>query len=491
MACGETRVLANITGSDPAGIVAFGDDGVWTTLSDGAGGFNPPEFQFANFGYAAGGWQVDQHPRILADLTGNGRADIIAFGYDGVWTALSNGDGTFTAPSFVFPYYGTAQGWDATKHVRLMADVNGDGRADIVGFGDDGVWTALSNGDGTFALPQYVSGQFGANQGWDPVKHVRVMADLTGNGMADIVAFGDTGVWTALARPNGSFATGRQCFDSFLCKPGWDPAKHVRIMADLSGDGKADIVGFGDAGVWTALSNGDGTFAPAAFVIANFGADQGWTVSQHVRTMANLTGRGKADVVAFGDAGVWTALSNGDGSFAPEGFVLPGFGNSQGWDLTKHVRVMADINGDGKADIVGFGDAGVATALSNGDGSFQYPQFALANFGYEITVLAITRYDREFQDSGIWRSSDGGGTWTRVYAYPRVAASDEGTPDLGQLARAPGNAHSLYAACGTTFAISQNAGSHILRFSDRSLRGNHVAVRSRVPIPLFPRRSTS
>src|SRR2546422_491247 len=97
-------------------------------------------------------------------------------------------------------------------------------------------------------------------------------------------------------------------------------------MSDINGDVKADIVAFGDAGVWTALSTGDGGFAPEKFVLANFGANQGWDPSKHVRTMADINGDGKADVVAFGDDGVWTALSTGDGGFAPAKFVLANFG---------------------------------------------------------------------------------------------------------------------------------------------------------------------
>ena len=32
------------------------------------------------------------------------------------------------------------------KHLRFLTDVNGDGKADIVGFGDDAVQVALSDG---------------------------------------------------------------------------------------------------------------------------------------------------------------------------------------------------------------------------------------------------------------------------------------------------------------------------------------------------------
>ena len=73
----------------------------------------------------------------------------------------------------------------------------------------------------------------------------------------------------------------------------------------LTGDGGADIVGFGDTGVWTALSNGDGTFAAPRVVLADFGAEAGgWQVDKHPRFLADITGDGRADIVGFGDAGV-------------------------------------------------------------------------------------------------------------------------------------------------------------------------------------------
>ena len=115
----------------------------------------------------------------------------------------------------------------------------------------------------------------------------------------------------------------------------------------------------------------------------SFGFDQGWRVDKHPRFLADITGDGRADIVGFGDAGVWTALSNGDGSFQPAQFVQAEFGFDQGWRVDKHPRFLADITGDGRADIVGFGDAGVWTALSNGDGSFQAAQFVLADLGFE------------------------------------------------------------------------------------------------------------
>jgi hypothetical protein len=99
----------------------------------------------ANFAYNAGGWRVDMHPRFLADLTGDGRADIVGFGEAGVWVALNNGNGTFQAPQMVVPSFGyNAGGWRVERHPRFLADLTGDGRADIVGFGNAGVWAWIA-----------------------------------------------------------------------------------------------------------------------------------------------------------------------------------------------------------------------------------------------------------------------------------------------------------------------------------------------------------
>lgn len=46
-----------------------------------------PQLVVRNFGYDAGGWRVGQHPRFLADTTGDGRADIVGFGNAGVWVS--------------------------------------------------------------------------------------------------------------------------------------------------------------------------------------------------------------------------------------------------------------------------------------------------------------------------------------------------------------------------------------------------------------------
>ena len=42
----------------------------------------------------------------------------------------------------------SARGWTREKYVRTVEDVNGDGMGDLVAFGEDGVYASLSNGSG-------------------------------------------------------------------------------------------------------------------------------------------------------------------------------------------------------------------------------------------------------------------------------------------------------------------------------------------------------
>jgi hypothetical protein len=285
-------------------------------------------------------------------------------------------------------------GWLTTKDPRLLARVNRDSAADLVGFGGAGVYLSFSSGTQFnpphFGTAQFVLAEFGSDHGWTVTNHVRTLADIDGDGLDDIVAFGDDGVWTALSTGTG-FGPPRLVVGNFGYNQGWRVDKHVRLLADINGDGRKDIVAFGDDGVWTALADGFGGFAAPAFVIANFGANQAWTTTNHVRTTADLNHDGRADIVAFGDAGVWTALSAGGGGFASPGFVLANFGYSTAagsWRVDRNPRLLADLDKDGNADIVGFAEAGVFTARSLGDGTFAQAVFASPDFGTSLSQPA-------------------------------------------------------------------------------------------------------
>ena len=471
----QPRFVADLTGDGSVDIVGFGLDGVWASVNDGDGTFQPPNMVLFGFNFHTG-WLVERHPRFVVDLTGDGRADMIGFGDAGAWTALNNGDGTFQAMKFVVADLGYEQGWRVDQHPRFVADITGDGKADLVGFGNDGVWVALGNGDGTFQAPAFVIADLGYDQGWRVDQNPRFVVDVTGDGKADLVGFGNDGVWVALSNGDGSFQPPKLVLADFDPAHGWDGTKHLRIMGDLNGDGRADIIGFGDAGVYSAISNGDGTFAPATFILAAMGYNDGWRIENHPRFAADVTGDGVADLVGFGDDGVWVSIT-GDGGAR---LVLDGFCYNQGWRVPLHPRYLADLNGDHRADIIGFGDAGVWTALSNGDATFQPAAFVLADFGYhggpvvESITIDFHTHDDDLDDDTVLHvfvknrandSSDSAGAST--YVANLQSYQDHDADWFGK---------NPYLGCAVNASQGQNFGNDSTHTVDISLRSKPIPV---------------
>ena len=105
----------------------------------------------------------------------------------------------------------------------------------------------------------------------------------------------------------------------------YDNNRHTypRQLADVNGDGLDDIVGFGEFSVFVALNNGDGTFGPAQRATIGGGDDftrrnGGWTdQNTYPRQLADINGDGDADIVGFGKFSVFVALNNGNGTFGP------------------------------------------------------------------------------------------------------------------------------------------------------------------------------
>jgi hypothetical protein len=140
-------------------------------------------------------------------VNGDGRADIVGFGGNGVFVALAdaNGDGHFQDAILAINSFGTSDaggGWTSqTLFPRELADVNGDHRADIVAFGGNGIYIATGNANGTFnpaTLDLQGFGSSDAAGGWSSQdQYPRLLADLTGDQIPDIVAFGASGVYAS------------------------------------------------------------------------------------------------------------------------------------------------------------------------------------------------------------------------------------------------------------------------------------------------------
>ena len=329
-----------------------------------------------NFSVSGGGWSSQNtYPRHLADVNGDGLADIVGFAGHSVHTALAKGDGTFgnmiTAHN---NFTVSGGGWsNQNTYPRHLADVNGDGLADIVGFAGHSVHTALAKGDGTFGNMITAHNNFTVSGGgWSNQNtYPRHLADVNGDGLADIVGFGSGSVAVALAKGDGTFASHKVADKTFThAGGGWTSQdRYPRHLADVNGDGLADIVGFGSSYVYTALAKGDGTFENHIVAHNEFTVNGGGWSSQdrYPRQLADVNGDGLADIVGFASSGVHVALANGDGTFGNRIKVHNNFSvKVGGWgSQNAYPRHLADVNGDGFVDIIGFGSGGVAVALSN------------------------------------------------------------------------------------------------------------------------------
>jgi hypothetical protein len=371
----HVRVLADVNKDGLADVIGFGNAGVAVAVARG-GRYEAPELSFSmpttwssafSYDTAAGGWRVEKHPRLLADVNNDGRADIVGFADDGVYVAVSTGTTFKPAVRWLKEFGYDAGGWRVTDHPRLLADVNKDGKADVVGFANDGVYVALSTGTAFAASTRWIA-QFGKDHGWLTSSHIRTLADMNADGRADIVGFGNPGVWVSLSTGTG-FAARTLWVSNYGSDPaagGWNLTANPRFLANVNGvdaDGKIrpDIVGFGGSDkVFVSVNNGS-TLNPPATWLNPFSEPSGesWDAARHVRTVADVDGDGKADLVGFGEQDVLVSTSTGTG-FRAAAKWAPGYGAAQGYgSLPENPRMLAPIDGAKGADIVGFGNDGV------------------------------------------------------------------------------------------------------------------------------------
>jgi hypothetical protein len=193
-----------------------------------------------------------------------------------------------------------------------------------------------------------------------------VAADFDGDGKVDLVtANGLTdSVTFAFNNGTGSFPS-RITYDSDP-NPGWSAPTPLAI-GDFNGDGKIDVaVGNGTGGTLSGgsigilLNNGDRTFAFAVAYNASSPRDV---------AVADVNADGKLDVVAASGAtdNVSVLLGNGNGTF--QAFTTyPAADEPTG-------ICIADFNGDAKPDLAVTHYSGnvLSILLGNGNGTFQAP----------------------------------------------------------------------------------------------------------------------
>ena len=129
-----------------------------------------------------------------SDVDGDGRADLCGRGPDGFSCALATGTGF--GDTWTIDTLSDASGWsdEANYEGIRMADIDGDGRADVCARADAGVRCWLSTGTG-FSSSIAGPDDLDDDRGWDDPKYGSTLhfADVTGDGRDDLCARGATG----------------------------------------------------------------------------------------------------------------------------------------------------------------------------------------------------------------------------------------------------------------------------------------------------------
>ena len=271
-------------------------------------------------------------------------------------------------------------------HVAI-ADLNGDGKPDVISVNATSTDVSILNGDGTGSLAKAVAYKVApGTQQWGP-NHV-LPVDVDGDGHLDLIVSNSFAGNGAVLQWSKSYALG-----NFL------PGKSFAIAAGHFGtSGHVDLAMVTVGGLVVAAGAGDGTFTQSASYSG--GGVHGIAV--------DLNGDNHTDIVIANNTltntgtAVGVYLGNGTG----------GFGAFQTFttDIGPRSVDAGDVDGDGKLDVVVASSGGLSVLLGHGDGTLGASKLYPVNSGTPAkwVVLADVNHDGKL-DAAVVNSSAGSG----------------------------------------------------------------------------------
>ena len=310
---------ANLMGSD-----------VTVLIADGSGGYTPAAH------YATG----DSPTWIVAgDVDGDDHIDLVTADLGGGTVSILLGDGTgaFAAAAS----YGVGGTFESPYAVAL-GDANNDGTLDIAtantNVSNESISFLAGNGDGTFGtavlLPIGDAGFYGPQS--------VVLADVTGDGNADIVTANSYADNVSVLAGDG--AGGFAAATHFAT----DPGPVVVVAGDVTGDDIVDLVTVNQSGqdVSVLVGSGGGAFEGAvSYPIYRDVANDLYKPWAWGLALGDIDGDGWLDIVTANTQNdTVTVLANQAGTF--DTLAVFGTGALPG------AVAIADMDGDGHSDVV-------------------------------------------------------------------------------------------------------------------------------------------
>jgi cytolysin (calcineurin-like family phosphatase) len=321
----------------------------------------------------------------LADIDGDGKADVCARSPDGLYCGLATTDAwgrsSFTTPKRVSSGNDFMDAfWNSAANRMQLGNVDGDTsrRSDVCVRMVSGVYCAVAAAGGTFGPLQLWTSQFGDDDCvggacWGAALYADTLrlADVNGDGKADLCGRISDGIECALSTgigfaPRTRWSSGLDFSDRLGFNVPWLSAP---LFGNVDGDSNryADVCMRYINGVECALSTGSG-FAAATLWTTDYAMATGWTNPAYVDSLrlADFQKSGRLGLCGRNGSGVVCSASSGS-AFGPSQVLSSAFSDAYGWSAQQSYYdtvQLADVDGDGFADACGRSADGILCAIT-------------------------------------------------------------------------------------------------------------------------------